>query len=125
MLHRTESGEKLGFFSKRGSGSNLMFVGLTGALIGSVWFAQRAHFEFDAITTTSEILEVNHDSASDWETFYELTFRWIDQNGRTHVTLPRVKASFCIVPVGTELDIKYDPADVSSKRREGHGIFHA
>lgn len=94
-----------------------MFVGLTGALIGSVWFAQRAHFEFDAITT------------SDGETFYELTLRWIDQNGRTHVTVPRVKASFYIVPVGTELDIKYDPndpndpADVRVKTREGPWYF--
>lgn len=118
MLHRTASGEKIGFMSKTGLGSNMMFVGTTGALIALVWFSQRAHFEFDAITTTSEVMEVNRDTTSDGKAVYELTLRWIDQDGNTHVTIPRVKASSYDVPVGTELDIKFDPNDSSDVRIE-------
>ena len=118
ILHRTASGEKIGFISKPGLGSNMMIAGITGALIALVWFSQRAHFELDAITTTSEVMEVNSDTTSDGKVVYELTLRWIDQDGNTHVTVPRVKANSYDVPVGAELDIKFDPNDPSDVRIE-------
>lgn len=118
LLHRTENGEKLGVFSKRTWGSNLMFTGITGSLIAFFWFAQRTYFELDAIATTSEVLEVGRHLTRDRKKVYELTLRWTDQNGQVHETVPRVKASYYNVPVGTELDIKYDPNDPTDVRVE-------
>ena len=118
MLHRTEDGQRLGFFSRRGWGANLMFAGITSCVIGLVWIAQRAHFELDALTTTSEVLEVQEGETSDGDPVYQLTLRWTDQDGTTHVTMPRIRASYYNVPVGTELDIKYDPDDPNDVRVE-------
>lgn len=118
MLHRTEDGQKLGVFSGRGWGANMMFAGITGCVIGMVWFAQRAHFELDALTATSEVLEVQEGETSDGDAVYQLTLRWTHENGTTHVTTPRVSASNYNVPVGTELDIKYDPDDPEDVRVE-------
>ena len=103
MLHRTEDGQKLGFSSRRGWGANLMFAGITGCVVGLVWIAQRAHFELDALTATSEVLEVQEGETSDGRAVYQLTLRWIHEDGTTHVTIPRVRASNYNVPVGTEL----------------------
>ena len=118
MLHRTEDGQRLGFSSRRGLGANLMFAGITGCAIGLVWIAQRAHFEFDALTTTSDVLEVRENETSDGDAVYQVTLRWTHENGTTHVTTPRVSASYYNVPVGTELDIKYDPDDPDDVRVE-------
>lgn len=118
MLHRTEDGQSLGFFSRRGLGANLMFAGIAGGVIGLVWITQRAHFELDALTTTSEVLEVQEGETSDGDAVYQLTLRWTDQEGNTHVTVPRTRASYYNVPVGTELDIKYDPDDPNDVRVE-------
>jgi hypothetical protein len=118
MLHRTEDGQRLGFFSRRGWGANLMFAGITGCVIGLVWITQRAHFELYSLTATSEVLEVQEGETSDGNTVYQLTLRWTHQNGTTHVTVPRVRASYYNVPVGTELDIKYDPDDPDDVRVE-------
>ncbi|OWV58147.1 hypothetical protein CDZ98_14020 [Mameliella alba] len=118
MLHRTEDGQRLGVFSRRGSGANLMFVGITGCMVGLVWIVQRAHFELDALTATSEVLEVQEGETSDGAAVYQLTLKWTHENGTTHVTTPRVRASYYNVPVGTELDIKYDPDDPKDVRVE-------
>lgn len=118
MLHRTEDGQKLGFFSKRGWGANLMFAGIVGCVIGLAWIAQRAHFELDALSATSEVLEVQEGETSDGKTVFRLKLRWTDEDGTTHVTIPRVRASYYNVPVGTELDIKYDPNDPDDVRVE-------
>ena len=118
MLHRTEGGQKLGASSRRGWGANLMFAGITGCVIGLVWIAQRAHFEFYALTTTSEDLDVQEGKTSNGEAVYQLTVRWTHEDGTTHVTTPRVRASYYNVPVGTELGIKYDPDDPEDVRVE-------
>lgn len=118
MLHRTEDGQRLGFFSRRGWGANMMFAGITGCVIVLVLIAQRAHFEFDALSTTSEVLEVREDETSDGDVVYQLTLRWTHEDGTTHVTIPSVRASYYNVPVGTELDIKYDPDDPKDVRVE-------
>lgn len=118
MLHRTADGQRLGFLSRRGWGANLMFAGMTGCVIGLVWIAQRAHFELDALTTTSEVLEVQEGETSDGDAVYQLTLRWTHKDGTVHVTIPRVRASYYNVPVGTELDIKYDPHDPKDIRVE-------
>ena len=122
MLKRTAEGEKLGFRSKRAWGSNLMFGGILGFLICIIWFGQRLHFELDARTTTAEVLEVQRDRTSNGKTVFQLTLEWTDDQGVTHVTVPRVKSSAYNVPVGTSLDIAYDPnnpKDVRVMRREG------
>ena len=118
MLHRTEDGQKLGYFSRRGWGANLMFAGITGCMIGLVWIAQRAHFELDALTATSEVLEVQEGETSNVDAVYQLTLRWTHEDGTTHVTTPRVRASYYNVPVGIELNIKYDPDDPEDVRVE-------
>jgi len=118
MLSRTEEGQRLGFFSRRHWGANLMFAGITGGVIGLVWITQRAHFELDALTTTSEVLEVQGSETSDGDAVYQLRLRWTHQNGTTHVTVPRARANYYNVPVGTELDIKYDPHDPDDVRVE-------
>ncbi|MEX0301623.1 MAG: DUF3592 domain-containing protein [Leisingera sp.] len=118
MLHRTAGGEQLGLFSRRSWGANLMFAGITGCLIGLFWFAQRVHFELDAVAATSEVLEVRRDLTSDGKAVFELTLRWTDQNGVERVIVPRVKASSYNVPLGTELNIKYNPKDPSDVRVE-------
>lgn len=118
MLHKTASGENLGFASARGWGANLMFAGLTGALIGVIWLGQRAHFEYDAVATTSKVLDVSRSATSKGNSVYQLTLEWTDQTGQTHVTIPNTKASYYNVPVGTKLDIKYDPNDVADVRIE-------
>jgi len=118
MLHRTVDGQRLGFFSRRGWGANLMFAGITGCVIGLVWFAQRAHFELDALSATSEVLEVQEGEKSDGDAVFQLTLRWTHEDGSTHVTIPRVRASYYNVPVGTEVDIKYDPNDPDDVRVE-------
>ena len=126
MLHRTEGGQRLGFFSRRGWGANLMFAGMTGCVIGLIWTAQRAHFELDALATSSEVLEVQESETSDGDAVYQLTLRWTHEDGTVHVTTPRVRASFYNVPVGTELDIKYDPdnpKDVRVETQEGPWYF--
>lgn len=126
MLHRTEDGERLGFFSRRGMGANLMFAGITGCVIGLVWTSQRAHFEFDALATTSEVLDVQEGETSNGDAVYQLTLRWTHKNGTTHVTTPRVRASYYNVPIGTELGLKYDPDDpndVRVKTQEGPWFF--
>lgn len=126
MLHRTEDGQRLGFFSRRGWGANLMFAGMTGCLIGLVWAGQRAHFESDALSATSEVLEVGQDKTSNSSVVYQLTLRWTHEDGTVHVTVPQVKASNYNVPIGTELDIKYDPndpADVRVKTQESPWYF--
>ncbi|WP_342075654.1 DUF3592 domain-containing protein [Yoonia sp. SS1-5] len=122
MLHRTEDGQRLGFSSRRGWGANLMFAGITGCVIGLAWIAQRAHFELDALTATSEVLEVQEGETSDGDAVYQLTLRWTHEDGTVHVTSPRVKAISYNLPVGTELDIKYDPdnpRDVRVETQEG------
>jgi hypothetical protein len=63
-------------------------------------------------------LKVTRDSTSDGKTVYALTLRWVDQDGRLHETVPKVKASYYNVPLGTVLDIKYDPNDTSDVRVE-------
>lgn len=118
MLHRTEDGQRLGFSSRRAWAANLMFAGITGCLIGLVWIAQRTHFELDARTATAEVLEVQEDETSNGAAVYQLTLRWTHEDGTTHVTIPRVRASYYNVPVGTELDIKYDPNDPEDVRVE-------
>ncbi|WP_298937082.1 DUF3592 domain-containing protein [uncultured Ruegeria sp.] len=126
MLHRTEDGRRLGFFSRRGWGANLMFAGITGCVIGLVWIAQRAHFELDALTAASEVLEVQQGETSDGDAVYQLTLRWTHEDGTTYVTIPRVRASYYNLPVGTELDIKYDPndpKDVRVETQEGPWFF--
>jgi len=125
-LHRTEDGKKLGFRSKKSWGSKLMFAGVTGFLISTAWFAQRAHFELDALNTTAEVLEVRRDRTRKGITVYELTLKWTDHQGNTHVTVPRVWSDAYNVPVGTDLDIDYDPNnpnDVRVKTREGPWYF--
>lgn len=126
MRYRTEGGEKLGVYSRRGWGANLMFAGLICCMIGLIWFTLRAHFELNALTASSEVLEVRPDTSGDGKAVYELTLKWTDQNGVDHVTVPRVRASFYNVPVGTELAIKYDPnnpADVRVETQEGPWYF--
>jgi hypothetical protein len=118
MLRRTTRGENLGFASTRVWGANMMFAGLTGALIGVIWLGQRAHFEYDAVATTSTVLDVSHSSTRKGKSVYQLTLEWTDQTGHPHVTTPNIKASFYNVPVGTELDIKYDPNDLTDVRVE-------
>lgn len=118
MLHRTKDNQELGFFSRRGIGATLMFAGIAGCFVGLVWIVQRAHFESDALTTTSEVLEVQQGKTSDGDVVYQLTLRWTHEDGTVHVTTPRVRASYYNVPVGTELDIKYDPSDPEDVRVE-------
>lgn len=116
MLHRTADGEKLGFFSRRSWGSGMMFSGVIGCLIGAVWFAQRAHFELDALTTTSEVLDVSRDTRSNGEAVYTLKLKWADHYGNNHVTVPRARSSSYNVPIGTELYVDYDPNDPTDVR---------
>jgi hypothetical protein len=116
MLLRKVTGEKLGFFSLLSWGSNMMFAGLLGFLIATVWFVQRAHFELDAHSTISEVLEVIPDEQRDGPTVYALKLKWVDHLGTTHVTVPMVSSSSYDVPVGSELDISYDPNDPNDVR---------
>jgi len=116
MLHRRVSGEKLGFTSLLSWGSNMMFAGLLGFLISAVWFVQRAHFELDARTTTSKVLEVMSKEQRDGPTVYALKLKWVDHLGTMHVTVPKVRSSSYDVPVGSEVDISYDPNDPNDVR---------
>ena len=103
-----------------------MFAGITGTLIALVWFAQRAHFELDAVRATAEVLDVERGLTRDRKAVYALTLRWTDQTGTIHETVPNMRASFYDVPVGTELDIKYDPddpGDVRVETKEGPWYF--
>lgn len=122
MLHQTADGKWLGFFSPRAFGANMMLAGIIGCVIGAVWIGQRAHFESNALETKSEVLEVRKDVTSDGKAVYALKLRWTDNKGTVHVTVPQIKASSYNLPVGTELDIKYDPddpKDVRIETREG------
>ena len=116
LLHRRENGERFGFFSLQGWAANMMCSGLIGLVIGGGWMAQRALFEFDARETTSEVLEVASEYADGGRTVYQLTLKWVDHNGTTHVTVPRVRSSAYGVPVGTILNIAYDPDDPTDVR---------
>jgi len=116
MLHRRVTGEKIGFNSLLGWGSNMIFAGLLGCLIGVVWFAQRAHFELDARTTIAEVVDVIPDEQKDGPTVYTLKLKWVDHLGDAHITQPKVSSSAYDVPIGSELDISYDPNDPKDVR---------
>ena len=114
--------------SKKGGGGSLfVLVGVVGLLVGLVWFAQRVHFEQDALRTTAEVLAVARErsggtGSSRRIAVYRLTLAWTDREGRAQRTVPQVRSSTYDVPVGTVLEIDYDPEDPSDVRvRSPHG----
>lgn len=118
LLYRTEGGQRLRFFSRRSSGANMMFGGFVLFLIVLVWVAERVHFELNALSAKSDVLEVQERERPDGSAVYQLTLRWTHEDGNTYVATPRARASYDNVPLGSVLDIKYDPDDPKDVRIE-------
>lgn len=89
----------------------MVLAGILGIACGIIWTIERANFEINARTTISEVVKVRPDNTKDGAIVYELTLKWVDHNGIKHVTVPRARSGSYNVPIGTVVDIAYNPED--------------
>jgi hypothetical protein len=99
-------------------------VGLVFTGMGVSFLYTSYSFRQTALTTTAEVLSVERiktrkrDNDGNWKTTisYKPTLRYEDQFGARHVGAPNLRSSSYNFPVGSEVEVSFNPDDPSDMR---------